>query len=159
MARKTIIETDIAEDFTMDSYAKENLVETLKKYKGKRVRITIEDARDKSPEQRCYLRGVVYPAMIKHYESEGDISITGDSLHRSFCEYFLPEIDEVNPLSGEIRKRQKTTSDLKMSEMADFISNVILWVEENLGIKVPSPDEQKKKGKKQTNLRTVINVI
>lgn len=88
-------------------------------------------AKDRSKEQLGYLWGVVYPEMSNH------TGMSPEDIHDALKSKYLKRkvlwrgYDMFSP---------RSTSQLTVGEMAEFISNVILEAGE-MGIEVPPPDK------------------
>lgn len=99
----------------------------------KRVAVTIENLRShRSLQQNRYLWGVVYPLIA---EATG---YTDTEVHEwAKAQYLAPKVLRV---AGQVRQVTRSTTELSVGEMVEYIDNLIRLGAE-LGVHVPSPEE------------------
>ena len=106
----------------------------MHKFAGeKKVSITIENLRShRSVSQNRYLWGVVYPLIA---DTTG---YTENEVHEwAKAQYLKPHVVTV---AGRVREITKSTTELSVGEMVEYIENLISLAAE-LGVHVPSPEE------------------
>ena len=124
-------------------YHRKDFDKDVQQFLGKKVTITIEQAkRKRSNPQNAYIHAVLIPMCKDGLFDVGykySISETKDELKKMFAIF-----DKVNEQTGEIREYIKGTSDMTTSEMMGFIADVQQWAAEFLNIYIPDPGEQTK---------------
>ena len=92
----------------------------------------------KSPEQMGYLHAVIVPSALKGFQDAGYYSFTEFDAYEALKAMFFSET-KVNEKTGEIMNITRSLADADMPELAKFISDCILFIEEHFGILVEPP--------------------
>lgn len=124
------------------------LAAAISNYEGKRVEITIEQAKNKrtNPQNRWYWGVAV--EMISHLMLD-----LGSPLSKEDCHVMIKmAVGNIEPSliyeeiviesTGEIIRRMKSTSELTTTDFMAFKQHIQQWATETIDINIPDPDEQ-----------------
>lgn len=105
--------------------------------------ITIKSIRKRSLQQNAYYWAVVVPLVRKGlFENGFDEVVKDEDAHEVLKAVFLKK-DIVSKDTGEIITTiGRSTTELEVSEMSDFIERVCRWSAEYLGVVIPSPNDE-----------------
>ena len=107
---------------------------------GTRCIVTVEKvSKKRSNQQNKYYWLVIN--IIKTELNKNDWRLTDKNVHEIMKLRFL-KTDIVNESTGEVLPLLKSTSDLTTTEEMEYISDVCAYGRENLGCKIPEPNEQ-----------------
>lgn len=103
-------------------------------FDGKKVVLTLEVRKSKrSGQQNAYMWSCVY-----RYISE-TTGYTENEVHEWARKTFLPP--KIYSLGGKEVEVSKSTTELSVGEMADYITSLIQFAQDNLDCHIPSPEE------------------
>lgn len=128
------------ENFKMDmlQYADNGRVYTLsiKQYKAKR-----------SINQNDFYYGVFLKSLSDQLTSEGSYTWTIKKLHGMFSGLYLRKEEPMSIPGGDviINSYIVSTSELLYDEFEEYLDKIRVWVSENLGYEMPTPDKSLKK--------------
>jgi hypothetical protein len=109
------------EDGKMPVGIKETLARLFPSLAGKKIRLSIEEAKDKrSLDQNAYYRGFVL-THVRHVRLENGDPVSLDQAHEDLLEQFSPRV-EGKTLLGKPYSRAKRTHEMNVEEMANFIT-------------------------------------
>ncbi len=107
---------------------------------GTRCLITVEKvSKKRSNQQNRYYWLVIN--IIKTELNKNNWKLTDKNVHEIMKLRFL-KTDIVNESTGEVLPLLKSTSDLSPTEEMEYIADVCTYGRENLGCKIPEPNEQ-----------------
>jgi len=95
----------------------------------------------KSLEQLGYYHGVVLPLIVERMEQDGN-KFTISQVDLFLKDKFLRE-DFFNEITQEFQSMIKSKAELKLNEMSEFISSVILFSAEMWGLEIPSAESHR----------------
>lgn len=116
------------------------LSETIQRFNGKEITITIEQKRKKrSNQQNRYLHALF--TIFKNELNELGNKFTVLEV-KDLCKYKFSMVDVINEESGEvIGQRIKGTSEMTPTELNTFFEEIIQWAAEAFHIELPLPNE------------------
>jgi len=95
----------------------------------------------RSLSQSAYLFGVVYNCVQEGIRDLWGEQISKEDVHLMLKMKFLYR-EIIDPSTGEITRLPKSTADISVSEMMDYIAEITVWSQEFLGITIPEPNSQ-----------------
>lgn len=102
---------------------KQNLITILPDFKGKKIRMTIEEAKERrSLDQNSYYRGVILPHVRKAMAEEGDMRSL-DDWHECLLASFSP-MSKVTNMKGADSLAPQRTHKMNVEEMGKFITAI-----------------------------------
>lgn len=114
----------------------------VKAFQGKEIRIEVKKKKkDRSLSQNAYLWSVVYSVALEGFRHFGN-TMNIDDVHEYFKNEFLSNRNIVINSDGEVKRLPGTTTTLSTSDMSDYIENIKVFVLQNMGVQIPSPNEQ-----------------
>ena len=116
--------------------------ESIKKYEGKDVCISIEKKkRKRSLSQNAYYHGVVVGLIKEGFVSMGHDGIDSQNVHAFLTGRFLFK-EIINENGGEVIRIPMGTSGLTTTEMMVYIDQCAQFASEYLNVIIPPPSSQ-----------------
>lgn len=121
----------------------EDFKNAFRELKDGKYLITIKSIRKRSLQQNAYYWGVVVPLVRKGLFDNGfDEVKKNEDAHEVLKAVFLKK-DVVSKQTGEIITTVgRSTTELDVPEMGDFIERVCRWSADYLGVVIPSPNDE-----------------
>lgn len=114
---------------------KQTLANVLPSYAGKKVRLSIDEAKDKrSLDQNAYMHGVIIAHVRKVRFDNGD-PVSIEQAHEDLLKQFAPTV-ECRTIKGEIYTRPMRSKEMSVKEMADYLTAITAFMA-NFGAPVP----------------------
>lgn len=120
----------------------DKLKEILLKLKDGQHMLTIKDLRRRSLPQNAYYWSVVVPMVRKGlYDIGYDDVRTNEDAHE-VLKYLFIKKEVINKQTGEFYNITGHSKDLNIPEFQEYLESICRWAVENLGVVIPSPNEQ-----------------
>ena len=101
--------------------------------RGRPIRIIItEDEKKRNAEQNKRLWKAVYEQIAAQAWVNGK-QFNKEVWHEHFANMFLPKTETITPF-GEVVSRRKSTTELTVSEFAEYVQCVEAWAASELGV-------------------------
>jgi hypothetical protein len=115
--------------------------EAICKLDGKRVVISIEEAkRKRSSQQNRYYWGCVVKLITDAFRDAGNM-VNSEDTH-DFLKAHVGKLSQVFVTAeGEVLRGPGSTAKLTTTEFSNYIEAVRAWAADMLDLKIPSPDE------------------
>lgn len=118
--------------------------EALAALKPGKHHVIIKDVRKRSLPQNSYYRGVIVPMVRKGlYDIGWDEVKNNDQAHEFLKKMFFREM-LVNKITGEMVYIAGSSAEKTIPEFSVICEEIIKWAAEDLGINIPSPNDQLK---------------
>lgn len=98
----------------------------------------------KTKPQLGYWHGEILPKAVIGYERSGYRNVSNGQAETWLKEMFFFE-ENTNELTGEIKKTPRSFEGATKEEMSEVIDQSILFIQEELGIEVETPEDYKKR--------------
>lgn len=121
---------------------KTGLSNDLHYFKGKKVRMTIEEASKRSNAQNKYFHAVCVPIVRAHLIDLGWKEAKSSDWVKDYIKFHCLIKEYHNEDTGEVIKSLGKTSGLSVAEFIDFIADIQHWAASELGLIIPDPNEQ-----------------
>jgi NinB protein len=113
----------VTEDGKMPVGARETYIRLLKELAGKKVTISIKEAKEKrSLDQNAYYWAAIVPHVRKVRLEAGD-PVTIEQCHEDLLSEFAGRV-ECHTLHGEVYSRPMRSKEMNVSQMADYITAI-----------------------------------
>jgi hypothetical protein len=122
---------------------RQTLVDALKSFEGKEIRITVERNRNKrSTDQNRYYWGVIVSIWRGLFRDEwGDI-LSPDETHERLKELFGHKDERVIESTGEVLSITRSTTTYTTTEMMEYQTRCQREAFEMFGAHIPDPNEE-----------------
>lgn len=132
--------------FTLNETNQKELINIIKSLpKNKLHSVEIVDYQEKvSPEQNKFYRKMIrawtfYPPLRKKMKAQGQYMPNAEEWHEYFKDKYLTE---VKPFGKTTVKIQRSSKDLTVKQMGDFIDSVKIFMYETIGFEFGEKDEE-----------------
>lgn len=128
------------EDGKMPIGIKETLARLFPSFAGKKIRLSIEEAKDKrSLNQNSYYRGYVL-THVRHIRAENGDPVSLDKAHEDLLEEFAEQVGS-KTFTGRRYTRPMRTHEMNVEQMANFITAITAMMA-NFGNPIPLNEAQ-----------------
>ena len=138
---RLIFQAQVSESGKLTIYKRNDFLNELHLFAGKKVVITVEKKRKKrSNDQNSYYWSVVVP-MFRAGLLDVGYKVSLEETHTFLKSKFLVK-EIVNNQTGEILTSVKSTTELSTTDFMVFIEEIQQFAIEFLNVNIPSPNEQ-----------------
>ena len=123
--------------------------EVTSAFEGKNIEVVFKRKRKRrSDNQNRYYWGVVIPEIVRAMIDLGNEALQqgntehGELVHEYLKHNLLDNGEEIMGIEGVIIKLPPSTTKCTTVDFMDFVERVRMWAADNLGVAIPSPNEQ-----------------